>query len=86
MSWIKRKGSKLNNNSKIFKGVDDSPALSIFVWQDGTGFDQIWNNYMSAPYTQGIDPRNPAVVRDSFPLLGNLTTLGSILTGNVSSS
>lgn len=63
-----------------------SPALSVFVWQDGAEFDQTMNNYMNAPFPTGIDPSNPAVLQSKLSLLGNLTAADIMLPGNASLS
>ena len=70
----------------VVKGVQDSPALSVFVWQDGAPFDLMMNRYMSAQLPAGIDPIDPMTLQSNFLSLGNLTTDGLLLTGNVSIS
>lgn len=74
------------NDMDTFKGMLGSPALSVFVWQDGAEFDQTMNNYMNAPFPTGIDPSNPAVLQSKLSLLGNLTAADIMLPGNASLS
>lgn len=74
------------NDLGVLKGVVGSPALSVFVWQDGAEFDRTMNDYMSAPFPAGIDPGYPATLQKSFYFLGNLTTADIMLTGNASMS
>lgn len=63
-----------------------SPALSVFVWQDGAEFDQTINNYMSAPFPTGIDPGNPATLQSNISFVGNSTAAGIMVTANSSMS
>ena len=72
----------LANDLGISKGIAGSPALSVFVWQDGAEFDRTMNQYMSAPFPAGIDPGNPATLQSNLTCLGNLTMAGIWVTGN----
>lgn len=54
----------------VSKGITGNPALSVFVWQNGAGFDRTMNSYMSAPFPAGIDPRNPWMLQSKFAFLG----------------
>ena len=73
-------------DSDIFKDVLGAPALSIFVWQDGAAFDGRMNDYMSAQFPAGIDPRSAMALNNRVSLVGNLTVAGSMLTRNASTS
>ena len=77
---------RVTDSFGVFKDIRDFPALSIFLWEDGSRFDQTMNDYMSAPFPAGIDPANPTILQSNLLSLGNSTTAGLLLTGNVSIS
>ena len=72
------------NDSSLAIGKLDTPTLSIFVWQDGAGFDRTMNNYMSTEFPAGIDPSNPLVVQIRPLFLANASTKGGMFSGNAS--
>ena len=51
-------------------GTDNQPALSIFLWQNGASFETTMNEYTSAEFPAGIDPRRPAILK-AFNNSGN---------------
>lgn len=78
--------SNHQGGAAVVNGILGFPSLSVFVWQDGSGFDRTMNNYMSAPFPAWIDPSNPATLQSNVSFLGNLTTTGILLRAHASMS
>ena len=60
--------------------ADDRPALTVFLWRNGASFDTTMNEYMSAAFTGGIDPRNPGILK----LLGAFNSSGDTVNSTLS--
>ena len=55
--------------------MDEVPALTIFMWQNGAPFDDVLARYTSASLPTGIDPNFPSVVQTLGALNGSLNVL-----------
>ena len=47
------------------------PGLTLFLWQDGSPFDQTMNQYMSASVPSGIDPILPMMLMQNDTIQSN---------------
>lgn len=51
----------------------------MFLWQNGAIFENMINKYMSASFSAGIDPTNPAILKVFGPVDGSVDTSNGTL-------